>query len=345
MSPEQSSSPTLEDVAAVAGVSRSTASRALLSQSRVSGATQQRVLAAAEQLGYVPNMLAAQLAHHTDSAIGLMLRDAANPAYGLMFTRLHEEAQKAGLRLLSSTIRPGWGDRGLEQLSSLQWLMGLRVSGMIVATGGIRSEDLLPFHEQIPIIRAGRPETTSVVHAVSYDEQRAGEELVSHVLALGHREVAVVRSGEEVSYPEFIRASTMLEALRRAGARAHEITVTHTDHGTDRAADLVHTTGTTVIMCPSDMRQLDHIRALQVAGLAVPQDVSVTGCDGIIPGIDVLGLTSYRIGVEKLSERVISHMQTLLLRTGGDESLGPGVVRELIPGELLPGRTVRPLDT
>lgn len=342
MRPDAAHSPTLEDVAAAAEVSKSTASRALLGQERVSGATQQKVQAAADELGYVPNVMAAQLAHHSSSTIGLMLRDAANPAYGLLFTQLHAAAQQAGLRVLSSTIRPGQGDRGLEQLSSLQWLMGLRVSGLIVATGGVRSEDLLPFHGQIPIIRAGRPETSAAVHAVSYDEPLAARELVSHVCAQGHRRVAVLRSAENVSYPEYIRASAMLENLEAEGVEALEIPVSHTDRGVDRATDLVEQGRVTAVMCPSDMRQLELIRALQAAGFSVPEDVSVSGCDGVIPGIDVMGLTSYRIGVEQLAERVIANMQRLLQPTGSPVGEpGPsGVVRELIPGRLLEGRTV-----
>lgn len=343
MCPEGQHSPTLEDVAVAAGVSKSTASRALLGQSRVSGATQHKVQDVARRLGYTPNVMAAQLARHTSTTIGLMLRDAANPAYGLLFTQLHEAAQRAGLRLLSSTIRPGWGDRGIEQLSSLQWLMGLRVSGLIVATGGVPSEDLLPFHEQIPIIRAGRPESAHEVHAVSYDEKRAARELVSHVIAQGHRKVAVVRSGEKVSYPEYVRASAMLEELGGYGVHGVDIPVTHTERGVERAVDLVEGREVSAVMCPSDMRQLEHIRGFQAAGLRVPDDVSITGCDGIIPGIDVMGLSTYRIGVEELADAVISNMRGLLHDAPEPtHQQTPDVVRELIPGRLLPGRTVSP---
>lgn len=354
-------SPTVEDVARVAGVSKSTVSRALLGRDRVSEATQQKVRAAAARLGYVPNVLAAELANHTSSTVGLLLRDASNPAYGLMFTRLHEEARAAGLRILSSTIRPGPEDRAAEEISTLHWMMGLKVSGLIVATGGVASEELRPFHAQIPIIRAGRPEPTGQVHAVSYDERLAARALTDHVLVHGHRQVAVLTPPEEISYPEHVRATSMTEFLRAHGAAVTVIPVDRLERGLTRTVQLVGDRDVSAVMCPSDIRQLEVIRVLDDAGFSVPEDASVTGCDGIMPGLDVMGLTSYRIGVEVLAERVIANLSRLLEAGGWSAGIeprraldardtsgaqdirsldAPEKVHELIPGALIPGRTV-----
>ncbi|WP_051130721.1 LacI family DNA-binding transcriptional regulator [Nesterenkonia alba] len=336
MSAEISRTPTIDDVASAAGVSKSTVSRALLKQSRVSATTRQKVLAAAADLGYVPNVMASELAQHSGGTIGLLLRDASNPAYGLLFTLLHQEATAAGLRVVSTTIGSGPGGRSQEQVAALDWLMGMRVSGLIVATGGVFSEQLQPFHERIPILRAGRPEATGYIHAVSYDEQHAGEQLGRLVAEAGHRRVAVLRTVPEVSYPEYVRGTAMIDALTERGIEPVEVEVTPETDGIAEALHLVCSAEATAVMCPNDMRQLALIRVFAEAGLHAPQDYSVTGYDGVTPGVDLLGLATYRIGVETLAQRTVAHMKTLL----AEEPAEP--IREVVRGELLPGRTVAP---
>ena len=181
---------TMDDVAAEAGVSRTSVSRVLLGQKKVSDHTRRKVRAAAEKLGYVPNVMARELASRTSNTVGLLLRDAANPAYGLLFTELQHAAHAVGMSVVSMTISVD--QDGQQQVASLYRLLGMRVAGLIVATGGIRSEQLDPFRSYLPIIRAGRPETTDRIHAVSYDEEDAGRQLAQRILDHGHRKVAVL---------------------------------------------------------------------------------------------------------------------------------------------------------
>ncbi|GAA1743127.1 LacI family DNA-binding transcriptional regulator [Microbacterium paludicola] len=327
--------PTMEDVAAAAGVSRSSVSRVFLGQGKVSDATRARVFAIAEQLGYVPNIMASELASRGSSVVGLLLRDAANPAYGLLFTKLQEAAHEAGITLISMTISSD--PRGSRQIDSLNRLMGMRVAGLIVATGGVTSSQLEPFRDRIPIIRAGRPEESGRIHAVSYDERISARALAAHVADQGHRSVAVIVTQEHASYPEYIRATGMAAELAARGVSIVPVPAVEFTDGADEAVDLVRRREVTAVMCPSDLRALHLLRRLDAAGLSAPGDVSVSGCDGILPGIDLLGLTSYRIGVERLAERTIANIAALI----GDEP-PQGIVRELIPGRLLSGATVAP---
>ncbi|MGO2361652.1 MAG: LacI family DNA-binding transcriptional regulator, partial [Brachybacterium tyrofermentans] len=132
----------LEDVAAAAGVSRTSASRVMLGQGKVSDRTRRRVLAVADELGYVTNVAASELASGGSSTVGLLLRDASNPAYGLLFSELQKAGHAAGVTLLSMTIKHD--DQGRQQVASLHRLMGMRVAGLIVATGGVTSDQLEP---------------------------------------------------------------------------------------------------------------------------------------------------------------------------------------------------------
>jgi LacI family transcriptional regulator len=94
-------------------------------------------------------------------------------------------------------------------------------------------------------------------------------------------------------------------------------------------------------MCPSDTRQLAVLSRLRSVGLSVPDDVSVSGCDGVMPGLELLGLTTLRVPVAELARRTVA----LVARLVGDEPPAT-VVQERLPGTLLPGSTVRavPVD-
>ena len=323
---------TISDVAAAAGVSRATATRALKGEGRFAEETRARILDISERLGYVPNTMAAELAAGRTGTVGLLLRDASNPAYGLLFSRLQDEANRCGLDLVTVTI--GADNGGTQQVTALQRLLGMRVAGLIVATGGVTSAQLDPFADQVPIIRAGRDATGDRVHSVAYDEHTHGTLLADHVLRLGHRRVAVLATDPAASFPEHVRATAMREGLEAGGAEVETITVTAApDDGVDAALALASAGRITAVLCPSDYRQLAVLRAARAAGIDVPRELSVTGCDGILPGADLLGLTTVRIPVELVARETVEAMQHLLA-TGDD-----GVVRRSHAGPLVPGST------
>lgn len=327
---------TISDVAAAAGVSRATATRALKDDGRIADATRVRILEVSERLGYVPNTMAAELAAGRTGTVGLMLRDASNPAYGLLFSRLQAEAHERSLDLVTVTI--GADPAGAQQVTALRRLLGMRVAGLIVATGGVTSEQLEPFADEVPILRAGRAETGQRIHAVSYDEQAHGTLLAQHVLSLGHRRMAVLATDPAVSFPEHLRASAVVRTATDAGAEVLQIPVgAAPEDGVEEALRLARTDGVTAVLCSSDYRQLALLRAARAAGVDVPHALSVTGCDGILPGVELLGLTTVRIPVEEVAAAAVETMQALL---SGERS---SVVRRSFAGPLIPGSTAGPL--
>lgn len=327
---------TISDVALAAGVSRATATRALKGEGRFAPETRDRIVEAAERLGYVRNTAAAELAAGRTGTVGLMLRDASNPVYGLLFSRLEEEAHRRGLDLVTVTI--GEDQRGARQVGALHRLLGMRVAGLIVATGGVSTDQLEPFADQVPILRAGRMEPEGRIHSVYYDESVHGRMLGEHVVALGHRRVVVLAASADASYPEHLRAAAMQSALSDADVQMTVLAVgAGPEEGLGEALDAVRA-GATAVMCASDSRQLAFMRAARACGLDVPGDVSVTGCDGILPGADLLGLTTVRVPVEDVAVAAIDSMQKLLTADAGIET-----VRRGFTGPLIPGTTAAPV--
>ncbi|MFK3672037.1 substrate-binding domain-containing protein [Leifsonia aquatica] len=275
-----------------------------------------------------------RLASRVNDTFGLLLRDSRNPAYGALLSSLQLEAQARGRELVTVTVSAD--PDGHTQLSGLRRLLGLRVAGLFVATGDIRGEQLHPFLSDVPVMRVGRPEPDAEIDAVSYDERRHAELLVDHLVGLGHARIGVVHTKAEVSYPEWVRGDSMIEIARQRGADVRVFDAHRGDDGLDRALQAVETRAITALMCPSDARQMSAMRLAQQHGVLVPGDLSITGCDGLLLGLDLLGLTTVRLPVESLATAAMERM--VELSTTGARN----VMHERFAGELVVGSTTGP---
>lgn len=323
------------DIARSLGVSRATVSRAMHGRGRISEETRNRVRAAADALGYVPNTNAIRLASRHNDTLGLLLRDSRNPAYSALLSALQLEAQKRQHEIVTVTVSAD--DDGHNQLAGLRRLLGIRVAGLLIATGDISSERLRPFQHDVPILRAGRPEPDTGVNAISYDEIAHARLLGGHILGLGHRDIAVIVTDREVSYPEWIRGTEIAAFLRDHGATVTEFPVHDPTDGINAALDAAEAGTVTAVMLPTDARLLDAMRAARSRGLRIPADVSLTGCDGLFPGSDLLGLTTVRLPVEGLAETVMTRMLTLI------QTPDSSIEQRSVAGTLIPGATAGPV--
>ena len=330
---------TLEDVARLAGVSRATASRVLLRRGRFSQASRDKVEHAARQLGYVPNVLASDLASKTGpDTVGLLLRDATTPAYGLLFSCLQEQARRHELTMVTMTVVGDPDNTG--QMDAIRRLLGLQVRALVIATGSVPSEDIAPYSRDVWMIRAGRPEPTGLLNAISYDEHAHGRFLADRVWDMGHRHVLVHRVEPHVSLPEHHRSHAMATRLTELGATVVDLDVSTLDEtaAADVSLDLAVAEQATCVMCPSDLRLLGLLRQAHPRGLDLGRDLSATGCDGILPGVDVMGLTTIRLPVEQVARRTMDHVAAAI--AGTTEPL----VAEHLSGDFMAGRTLGPLN-
>ena len=170
---------TMDDVAAEAGVSRTAVSRVLLGQKKVSDHTRRKVRAAAEKLGYVPNAMARELASRTSNTVGLLLRDAANPAYGLLSVSLASVWMQLGYNLLVLSAGLGAVPDDVVEAARLDGAHGWRLQRSIImpmltpqlffllVTGTIHA---LQSFGQIHILTRGGPDrsTQTLVYSI-YD--------------------------------------------------------------------------------------------------------------------------------------------------------------------------------
>ena len=265
-----------------------------------------------------------------------MVRDVLNPAYGLLYTELQRVAKSRGFDVIAMTVSEE--NSVDEQMDALRQLLGMNVHGFIVSTGDLPSRRLEPLLGRVPILRAGRPEPQRLVHAVSYDEDFAGETLATWLIECGHRRIAVIRTRWEISLPEWTRAEAMIRTIRNHGLEPFIVDVGN-DSGEELILSLIESRAITAVMCPTDFRQLHYLTVCAQRGIGVPGDVSISGCDGVIPGMDRMGLTTFQLPVRALAEEAVNAMLELVERQETPHKRMP-MVSARLRGTLVPGRTV-----
>ncbi|AZA14703.1 LacI family DNA-binding transcriptional regulator [Corynebacterium choanae] len=331
---------TMQTVAQHAGVSRATVSRVLSGADYVEPASKAKVLAAVEELGYVRNAAASQLAMRGSNLVGLLLRDAINPAYAHLQDHLLQEAHAHDMFVVTaSTGRMDPACVKLGEVSVLDKLIQLRPAGLIVSSGLVPSDSIVPLARQIPTIVVPRPDPCEQLHVIGYDEVADGRIIAEAVLRAGHRHVAVTLLAKEVSATERLRAQAMSETLQAAGVTVSTIADPVVLH--DHAAlvrllkDKLIPAGVTALMFTNDARAIDFLIMAEQLGLHIPEECSVTGFDGIGQAVALSGLTTVRNPLDTVAKQAVAVMGQLL---AGNIPAEP--VRELYEGTLIAGRTL-----
>lgn len=325
--------PTIIDIAREAGVSKSAVSRALLNQGRISEETKRRVLEVAERLGYVKNAMAQGLVAQRTYTLGVLVRNVMNPFYSHLHAALEERAAERGYRVVAAT---GAGTFELtEERRALQTLLSLRVEGLVVCSGLLPAADIKPFVQHVPTVVAGRPEWDAALGSVFCDEEDGAAQLVDHLTALGHRRVAVFLMPARLSLTMNGRGTAMVNRLRQSGSTAVIVEMDEDLDSVPRGVSTILADSTiTAVMCPSDHTALRAMETLSQSGLRAPDDISVTGYDGMPPlTTPLLGLTTLRQPVSEIGHRAVD----LVL---DQRDAGPGQAPHLgLRGTLVPGRT------
>jgi DNA-binding LacI/PurR family transcriptional regulator len=328
---------TIRDVAALAGVSKSTASRAVLGQGGVSAENLDRVRHAIEQLDFVPNQIARNLTARSSALLGLFLRHTRSPFYAHLAGAFEESAGTTGYEVMTLAS----GDQPDEaNYRSLMLMADMRAAGIVVAAPNVDPRTIRQAASRVPLVLVGQMGQASNpgVPFVAPDP-RAAQELIDHVLQLGHRSIALLALSPQTSPTQWSRVEWMRDELQRLGMLG-AVEMIEPDEDLTEILRRLHDTGVTAVMAPSDWVALDAIAAARRIGLSVPDDLSITGYDGVPPfDHDVLGLTSYRIPVDEMAASAVKLLDHLIR----DSSVNVGSV--LLRGQLIVGRTAGPVPS
>ncbi|WP_225842518.1 LacI family DNA-binding transcriptional regulator [Streptomyces albus] len=337
--------PTLEQVAARAGVGRGTASRVINGSPRVSERTRAAVQAAVAELGYVPNRAARALAAGSMDAIALVVPEQENrlfaePYFSEILRGVSTELAETDMQLLLTLIRD---ERGRERFR--QYAAAHRVDGVLLVS--VHGDDPLPDLLRdigMPAVISGRRSHDEHVPYVDSDNLLGAQLAVEHLIGRGRRKVATV-TGPLDMYAARCRLDGYHEALRAAGRPDGHLVEEgdFTEEGGHRAMRLLleREPGLDAVFCASDVMAAGARIALREAGREVPDEVALVGFDdsAVARHMDP-PLTTVRQPIEEMGRAMVRML--LGLMTGRRERAVRDTVGQhhlVLPTELVRRRS------
>ena len=321
--------PTLEQVAALAGVSRATVSRVVNGSPRVSAAAREAVQRAIEQLGYVPNRAARTLVTRRTDSIALVVSEPEARVFGEPFfagiVRGASQALAATDLQLVLLMAQGAAQRAKLE----RYLVAGHVDGVLLVS--LHGDDPLPralSGAGVPAVFCGRPLAPLDLSRVDADNRGGARAAVQHLLARGRRRIATITGPLDMGVG-VDRLEGWREALEEAGVEPAGRLVAHGDFSQESGAEgmralLERAPDIDAVFAASDLMAASALRVLKAARRRVPDDVAVVGFEDSeeIAQTTEPRLTTVRQPVERMGQE----MTRLLLEQMAGERGGGRVV-------------------
>jgi len=330
---------TIKDVARAAGVSQSTAARALSGEGYVAEAVQQRVRAAADELGYVRHAMASSLRRQSSRSIGVLVSDLRNAFYADLAAGVGRRAREHGYTMVLVD------DRGSvdEEREALAVFVAMRVAGVILTPLSAAAVDYLT-RQRTPFVEADRTFSAGASDAVVIDNVEASRRMADHLISLGHRRIALfIDETDWTTGADRFRGYQ--ESLAQSALEVDESLIIPSgwDAGGSRRAAvdaLSRRDRPTAIFAANNVIAEGVWRGIQDLGLRVPEDVSLVAFDDapwmsmVTPGVTAVAQDTVALGA--------AAMDRMLERIHEPESAPQTLV---LPAEMLPrGSTLAPLS-
>ncbi len=274
--------PTIQDVARLAGVSATTAKRALHEPQKLTPATLARVQEAIEQLNYEPDQRAGALRGGRNSTVGLIVGSILEPFFAQFARAVTLHLKEAGYSLIISENEYS----AAQELTELSRLYGQRVAGIMLRAGyGGDSRDYLArlAGRGVTIVEFDFSPPGSPYPSVSLDNAQAIRMAVQHLAALGHRRIAALGTYHPTMHPED-RSRVFPEAMNAAGLTVPREYQRVTLLNEESAYELTHELlalpcPPTALVALTGTQAIGAYRALQELNVRLPDDLSLISFD------------------------------------------------------------------
>ncbi len=327
----------IKDVAAAAGVTHSTVSRAMRHSPLVNQETGDRIRRIAGELGYSASALARGLVTNRTQTIGVVVTRIADPFVAEIVSGIEETGHHYGYSvfLANSNAEP---EREIKVVRSFA---EHRVDGIVVTSSRVGTLYLPMLSEMhVPIVLINNQYPGEFVHSVMIANAEAAREATNHLIGQGHRLIAYLgdRYGHQSDTERF---AGYRQALEQAGLPFQPELVSHGDGrpaGGEQAMRklLALPEPPTAVFCYNDMSALGAMKSIRAAGLEIPVDVSVVGFDDLLVAQYVFPpLTTVRQPRHQMGALA---METLRQLMGGEQ---PAECMRL-PGELIVRESTAP---
>lgn len=310
---------TINDVARAAEVSVATVSR-VLSGGSASAAAREKVIEAAQRLGYRRTAAPGKSEGAPQRALALVISDLTNPYYSMLCAGAEQAARQAGWPLV--VAQPEAARRGEDAMA--EDVLALPVSGAVLVGTPVEAgsaeeirKRLCRIAQRMPIVTIGpRVEGVSCVNITS-DLSVSVRKSIAHLVALGHRRIAFIGGSGGMRSPS-ARRRAFYEEMERLDLPTDRLVSTeaaHTPQGGELSVNRLYSETRpeyrpTAIIAINDLVALGALRQLQRMGLRVPEDVALIGCDNqfftpyLNPSLTTVDLHPFDHGVTAIEELI-----------------------------------------
>ena len=274
---------TLKDVAELAGVGMSTASRVISGKGPVSADATRRVRAAIEALNFRPSSIGRAMATQSLGLIGLFVPTFFGSYYGTILKQTDTELRAVHRHVVVAT---GCGESSPREqaLEAVEFLIGRDCDGVIVISHDLHDDDLIRLHRMHPrMVFLNRAFDQLPDASFCADHRRGGELAARTLLEHGHREIAVI-AGPFSASDNQARLDGFFAELGRHGIERAQLTLIESDFSPEGGYAAAQTLldskrRFTAVFCANDTMAVSALARFQQAGISVPGDVSVIGYD------------------------------------------------------------------
>ncbi|WP_166791811.1 LacI family DNA-binding transcriptional regulator [Cryobacterium frigoriphilum] len=273
---------TIRQVAAAAGVSLATASRALSGSPAVVESTRKRVQQAADDLDYNPSRLGRSLVTGSTGNIGLIFPDISNPFYTQFLAELESVVAARDIGILI-----GDAHEDSHREASLLRQMVTQVDSLVLVSSRMTDAQITAAAVRLPVVLANRrlapgsivPELLS---QIVIDVEPGFSAAVDHLYALGHRRLTYL-DGPARSWSAREKRASLTRACARLGVDLSIVPVEKPDFESGRQVARHLDPNTTVVVAFNDQVALGVLSTCRDRGIVVPVNMSVVGCDDSLP--------------------------------------------------------------
>lgn len=332
---------TIYDIAAKANVSAMTVSRVINNTGKISDKTRAKVKKVMEEMNYVPNQTARNLVLQQTKLLFLLITDINNPFYTTIARGAEDAAKKYGYRLLF-----GNSDENLDKEADyITTILTTRVDGVLLAPAGDPSlPHLESLHKHnVPFVLLDREVPGVEYDIVLGDSKEGARQLVEHLIANGHRQIAMINGADTISSAR-LRLQGYYEGLLLNGLEPREDYIYRTSFGAQhdlkQLADwlLSLQPAPTAIVAGNNVLAVEALRVLRERHIQVPEQLSIVCFDDLgpyseaEPFLTVAAQQAYQFGYMGI--------QMLVERIAVRETVQPWR-KVVLPAELVVRRSVR----
>jgi len=275
---------TIIDIAKKLNVSHSTVSRALNGSPLISQNTTERIRKIAAEMGYLHSAAARSLKTNRSQALGVIVSNINDPFFGEILQGIEEVAQNNNYSLFMAASQH---DPDREQ-HIVQSMREHRVDGVIICSASFSTAQSNQFSKYgIPIVVVNNQAAEDYRYSIYHDDIDGSRQLTRYLISLGHQRIAYLGNSSSGRTNLDRLAGFELE-MATAGIAIpakyrYEVPGSSPDLGIDGANYFIKIDPRpTAILCYNDLIATGVLKCMNVAGINVPKDISVTGFDNIV---------------------------------------------------------------